>query len=168
MWDVGVRGGPPPRDCEDDGADEKRRGKKLRFLPVAEVIPSSPPADDVPTTGVKRDKGKGKERQQRARSHSSHISSGHRTSEDWGTFSFASVAGVMAGRRALSMTWESGEWAWPLERRAMARWIRKGEDPVLFFGAGSWMGRVRNRSETRSGSVMEGRVLEERDEGGIV
>ena len=74
-----------------------------------------------------------------------------------------SVAGVTAARRASSMTLESGEWAWRSQRRASADWVRGGEEPVLFFGAGSWIGRVRNRSETRSGSVMEGRALGERD-----
>ncbi|OBT40961.1 hypothetical protein VE00_09505 [Pseudogymnoascus sp. WSF 3629] len=175
VWDVGVRGGPPVRDYEvDETAEEKRKGKKLRFLPVPEVIPSSTTAGDVITRGEKRDKGKrkgkGKERQ-RARSHSSHISSGHRTSEEWGTFSFASVAGVTAGRRASSMTWESGEWAWPPHRRASADWVKGGEEePMRFFGAGSWIGRVKNRGEMRSGSVTEGRVLVlgERDGGGAV
>lgn len=163
VWDVGVRGGPPPlRDNEGESAEEKRKGKKLRFLPVPEVIPESPPMGDVITTRAEKTnkgKGKGKERQ-RARSHSSHISSGHRTSEEWGTFSFASVAGVTAGRRASSMTLESGEWAWPPHRRASADWVKGGEEePMRFFGAGSWIGRVKNRGEMRSGSVTEGRVL---------
>ncbi|KFY08109.1 hypothetical protein V492_06508, partial [Pseudogymnoascus sp. VKM F-4246] len=155
-------GGPPPRDAEVECADEKRKGKKLRFLPVAEVIPARPTSEDVPATEEKKDKGKGSERQ-RARSHSSHISSGHCTGDDWGMHGLSSVAGVTAGRRASSISWENWDLAWPKERRAMAHWIKKGEDPVLFFGAGSWIGRVRNRSETRSGSAMEGRALGERD-----
>lgn len=162
IWDVGVRGGPLPRDCEVGSVDEKRRGKKLRFLPVPEVIPPEPAMGDDSTPGNRKDKGKGKERQ-RTRSHSSHIGSGLRRSDDWGTCSMTSVAGVTAARRASSMTLESGEWAWPSQRRASADWVRGGEEPVLFFGAGSWIGRVRNRSETRSGSVMEGRALGERD-----
>ncbi|OBT74566.1 hypothetical protein VF21_07554 [Pseudogymnoascus sp. 05NY08] len=171
VWDVGVRGGPPVREYEvDERAEEKRKGKKLRFLPVPEVIPSSTAAvGDVSTRGEKKNKGKGKERQ-RARSHSSHISSGHRTSEEWGTFSLASVAGVTAGRRASSMTLESGEWAWPPPRRASADWVTGEEEPMRFFGAGSWIGRVKNRGEMRSESVIEGRVLVlgERDGGGAV
>ncbi|KAL5344474.1 hypothetical protein ACLOAV_010454 [Pseudogymnoascus australis] len=168
IWDVGARGGPPPKDCEVESADEKRKGKKLRFLPVAEVIPSSDTAGDVPAIGEKRDKGKGKERQ-RARSHSSHIGSGHRASDDWGMFGSASVAGVTAGRRAsISLDLGDWSWSWPAQRRVGADWVKEGEEPVLFFGAGSWIGRVRNRSETRSGSAMEGRVLGERDGEGVV
>ncbi|OBT87967.1 hypothetical protein VE02_04552 [Pseudogymnoascus sp. 03VT05] len=170
VWDVGVRGGPPVREYEVESAEEKRKGKKLRFLPVPEVISSSTAVGDVSARGEKKNKnkGKGKERQ-RARSHSSHISSGHRTSEEWGTFSFASVAGVTAGRRASSMTLEGGEWAWPPQRRASADWVTSDEEPMRFFGAGSWIGRVKNRGEVRSGSVIEGRgVLGERDGGGAV
>lgn len=172
IWDVGARGGPPARDCEVESADEKRKGKKLRFLPVAEVIPSADTAGDVPAVGEKRDKGKGRERQ-RARSHSSHIGSGHRASDDWGMFGSAGVAGVTAGRRAsISLDMGEWEWAWPAQLRVGADWVKEGEEPVLFFGAGSWIGRVRNRSETRSGSAMEGRVLGEvlgeRDGEGVV
>ncbi|KFY77830.1 hypothetical protein V499_02861 [Pseudogymnoascus sp. VKM F-103] len=169
VWDVGVRGGPPVRDYEVESAEEKRKGKKLRFLPVPEVIPASPTGENVLVTGEKKNKGKGKGKErQRARSHSSHISSGHRTSEEWGTFTFASVAGVTAGRRVSSMTWESGEWAWPPQRRASADWVTGEEEPMRFFGAGSWIGRVKNRGEMRSGSVIEGRVLGERDGAGAV
>ncbi|OBT55727.1 hypothetical protein VE04_04011 [Pseudogymnoascus sp. 24MN13] len=169
VWDVGVRGGPPVRDYEVESAEEKRKGKKLRFLPVPEVIPASPTGENVLVTGEKKNKGKGKGKErQRARSHSSHISSGHRTSEEWGTFTFASVAGVTAGRRASSVTWESGEWAWPPQRRASADWVTGEEEPMRFFGAGSWIGRVKNRGEMRSGSVIEGRVLGERDGAGAV
>ncbi|OBT99724.1 hypothetical protein VE01_01983 [Pseudogymnoascus verrucosus] len=171
MWDVGVRGGPPVRDYEVESAEEKRKGKKLRFLPVPEVIPASPTGENVLVMGEKKKKGKGKGKErQRARSHSSHISTGHRTSEEWGTFSFASVAGVTAGRRASSMTWESGDWAWPPQRRASADWVTGEEEPMRFFGAGSWIGRVKNRGEMRGGSVsaIEGRVLGERDGAGAV
>lgn len=170
MWDVGVRGGAPVRGCEVGvgGVDEKRRGKKLRFLPVVEVIPPDPAAGDEPTTGEKKDKGKGKERQ-RARSHSSHIGSGHRASEEWGMYISASVAGVTARRRPSSVALERGEWpGLSSRRRASADWVGGGEETMRFFGAGSWIGRVRNRSETRSGSVMEGRVVGERDGGGVV
>ncbi|KFY66048.1 hypothetical protein V497_01154 [Pseudogymnoascus sp. VKM F-4516 (FW-969)] len=152
IWDVGFRGGPPARDCEGDSADEKRREKKLRFVPVPEVIPPPSGMGDVHTTREK-DKGKGKERQ-RTRSHSSHISNGHHPSDDLGTYGLVSVAGVTARRRASSMT---SEREWPLQRRASADWVWGGEETVRFFGAGSWIGRVRNRSETRSGSVMEDR-----------
>lgn len=169
VWDVGVRGGPPVRDYEAESAEKKRKGKKLRFLPVPEVIPSSPAGENITVTGEKKNKGKGKGKErQRARSHSSHISSGHRTSEEWGTFSFSSVAGVTAGRRASSMTWESAEWAWPPQRRASADWVTGEEEPMRFFGAGSWIGRVTNRGEMRSVSVIEGRVLGERDGAGAV
>ncbi|KFY85880.1 hypothetical protein V500_08058, partial [Pseudogymnoascus sp. VKM F-4518 (FW-2643)] len=125
VWDVGARGGPPVRDYEVGvgGVDEKRRGKRLRFLPVAEVIPPDPTAGDEPATGEKRDKGKGRERQ-RARSHSSHIGSGHCASEDWGMYSLISVAGVTARRRPSSVALERGEWAGPpSRRRASADWV---------------------------------------------
>ncbi|OAF55352.1 hypothetical protein VC83_08247 [Pseudogymnoascus destructans] len=172
VWDVGVRGGPPVREYEGESVEEKRKGKKLRFLPVPEVIPFSPAEGDVPVTRKKENKGKGKGKErQRARSHSSHISSGHRTSEEWGTFSSASVTGVTARRRASSMTLESGDWAWPPRRRTSADWVKGGEEePMRFFGAGSWIGRVKNRGEMRSGSVsvIEGRVLGEREGGGAV
>ncbi|KFX87637.1 hypothetical protein V490_08110 [Pseudogymnoascus sp. VKM F-3557] len=140
IWDVGFRGGPPARDCEVDSADEKRMGKKLRFLSVPEVIPPPSGMGNVHTTREK-DKGKGKERQ-RTRSHSSHISNGHHPSDDLGTYGLASVAGVTARRRASSMT---SEREWPLKRRASADWVSGGEETVRFFGAGSWIGRVRNR-----------------------
>ncbi|KFY27852.1 hypothetical protein V493_03259 [Pseudogymnoascus sp. VKM F-4281 (FW-2241)] len=125
---------------------------------------------DVPTMVERKDKGKEKEKErQRTRSHSSHISNGHRTSEDCGTYSLASVAGVMAARRPSSLTLEErAEWAWPSQRRTSADWVRDGDEQMLFFGAGSWIGRVRNLSETRSGSVMEGRTLGDRGEGGVV
>lgn len=150
VWDVGVRGGPPARDSET-GVDEKPKGKKLRFLPVAEVIPPAPTTADA--------KGKGKARQ-RTRSHSSHINSSLRTSEDRGTYSMiyaAGMTGAMAGRRA-SVASEGGSYAGPSHRRASADWVeRDGEEPVRFYGAGPWIRRVRNLSETRSGGVMEGR-----------
>ena len=128
VWDVGVRGwvglqektGDAERDGEMIAGEEQQRGKKLRFLPVAEVIPPAATTADA--------KGKGR---QRTSSHSSSL----RTS-DWDTSSPNNVTEMIESKEAHP------------ERIA-------GEEPVLFFGGGSWIRRVRSQSE-RSGSGKEG------------
>ena len=148
IWDVGV-GGRWAGEKIGDGyreadMEERPREKKLRFVPIAEVIPSTPPTLDV--------KGKGRQRMS-SLSNSNISSCSLRTSENWD----------MNGRndnedgdpRASSL----GSYTGSLPRRMSADWVSKLEkegEPVLFFGGGSWIRRVRNQSETRSGSLKDG------------
>lgn len=176
VWDVGVRGGG------EKGAGDVGGQKKLRFVPVVEVIPR-----------VVEGKGKGREcvsesecedesrsgrTSGRSRSHSLGAS------DDWfeSTTSWAAESSrrnrsrweraLSAGEMGVVPRRERADWVSLSEMegavesvvgRVVEKAVEKGKErkkgkhgekePVVFFGGGSWIRRVRNRSVTLSGSL---------------